>query len=423
VFRSIARGLLAAAIAYGLASCAHKPNPHLIRISVPDQKMLVFENGVEIARYDVSTSKFGVGDRPGSFATPLGRMEVREKIGAGQPSGMKFKSRRPTGEIVKPNTPGRDPIVSRILWLRGLESKNRLAQGRGIYIHGTAEEWSIGRPASYGCIRMRSRDVIHLFDSVGVGTQVEVVNSHFPAVVTQGSGELATAEHFDMRNKPPGTPAPGSRSGPYAMAPMPMAAAAPVPAKGQSSKNHPNVSIPPTPIPAPLTAQADPPAHPPAKKAKVKKHSGTSASAGAPPAVVTAHHPGPGFRPHLRGEKAFQHFRRRGCHFCSSPRRSLGHPQPHQGKHGQKTRRQPAFPQSRPHSHPRHTRGPRAIASVRGPSTSHFPRESSATQSHSQPRLRNWMLDVGCWVLDVRPDLHSRRTSPSTPTVPPPQCL
>ena len=106
----------------------------------------------------------GVGDRPGSFETPLGELEVKDKFGAGQPSGMKFKSRRPTGEIVQPNAPGRDPIVSRILWLRGLEAQNRLAYGRGIYIHGTAEEWSIGTPASYGCIRMRSRDVIQLFD-------------------------------------------------------------------------------------------------------------------------------------------------------------------------------------------------------------------------------------------------------------------
>ena len=176
--------------------------------------MLVFEHGVEIARYDVSTSKFGVGDRPGSYATPLGTMEVSQKIGGGQPSGMKFKSRRPTGEIVRPNSPGRDPIVSRILWLRGLESRNRRAMDRGIYIHGTAEEWSIGRPASYGCIRMRSHDVIQLFDKVGVGTRVEVSNSRFPAVLVQGSGESAPAEHFNMQTKPSATPAPSGASRP-----------------------------------------------------------------------------------------------------------------------------------------------------------------------------------------------------------------
>ena len=97
-----------AAGALALAACTTTPSPHLLKISVPDQKMLVFEHGVEIARYDVSTSKFGLGDRPGSYATPLGEMQVAQKIGAGQPSGMKFKSRRPTGEIVKPNSPGRE---------------------------------------------------------------------------------------------------------------------------------------------------------------------------------------------------------------------------------------------------------------------------------------------------------------------------
>ncbi|HEY3899350.1 MAG TPA: L,D-transpeptidase [Chthoniobacter sp.] len=237
--KTLAPGLLAA-IAIGLGSCAHPPSPHLIRISVPDQKMLVFEKGVEIARYDVSTSKFGVGDRPGSYETPLGELEVKEKIGSGQPSGMKFKSRRPTGEIVRPNTPGRDPIVSRILWLRGLESQNRRALDRGIYIHGTAEEWSIGTPASYGCIRMRSHDVIQLYDRIGVGTRVEIVNSHFPEGLLEGSGEMPPAEHFTMQNKA-GSPAP-----------------APGPAGSSVRLNTPSPSAPhgsgngPTPIPATL---------------------------------------------------------------------------------------------------------------------------------------------------------------------------
>ncbi len=192
VLKLIFRGLLIA-LALGLASCAHKDRDHLVRISVPDQKMLVFEKGVEIARYDVSTSKFGVGDRPGSFATPVGTMEVAQKFGAGQPTGMKFHSRRPTGEIVKPNTPGRDPIVSRILWLRGLEGQNRSAFKRAIYIHGTAEEWTIGTPASYGCIRMRSRDVIRLFDKLEVGARVEVTTNHFPHQLVEGNAAAATA--------------------------------------------------------------------------------------------------------------------------------------------------------------------------------------------------------------------------------------
>lgn len=261
MLRQIACGLLAAAIAWDLASCASKPSPQLVRISVPDQKMVVFNHGVEIARYDVSTSKFGVGDRPGSYATPLGELVVKEKIGAGQPSGMKFKSRRPTGEIVRPNTPGRDPIVSRILWLKGLEAKNRRAFDRGIYIHGTAEEWSIGTPASYGCIRMRSHDVIQLFDKIGVGTRVEVLNSHFPSEMLQGSGETAPAAHFTMQAKPPGTPAPNA-----APAPMPMAAAAPPPpptARTKVTKKRSSTTIPasgPTPIPVSRPASAGVPA-------------------------------------------------------------------------------------------------------------------------------------------------------------------
>lgn len=255
MFRQTACGLLAVATVVGLASCATKPSPHLIRISVPDQKMVVFEHGVEIARYDVSTSKFGVGDRPGSYATPLGEMEVKEKIGAGQPSGMKFKNRRPTGEIVQPNAPGRDPIVTRILWLKGLEAQNHRAFERGIYIHGTAAEWSIGTPASYGCIRMRSHDVLQLFDKVGVGTRVEVLNSHFPAELVQGSGETAPAQHFNIQNKPVATPSSTATNGPVFVptaTPTPMAAAAPpTPTKGKGKK-HPATPTAPTGGPTPI---------------------------------------------------------------------------------------------------------------------------------------------------------------------------
>lgn len=153
----------------------------MVRVSVPNQKLIVFKRGVEVASYDCSTSKYGLGDAPGSYRTPLGRMVVAQKIGDGLPSGMKLKSRRPTGEIVKPNSPGRDPIVSRILWLRGTERQNAQAYRRTIYIHGTAEESTIGTPASYGCIRMRSRDVIKLYDIVGVGATVEVSPHPFPA--------------------------------------------------------------------------------------------------------------------------------------------------------------------------------------------------------------------------------------------------
>lgn len=155
-------------------------------VSVPDQKLAVVRNGERIAEYPVSTSKFGVGDRLRSFRTPLGTLQVAAKIGKGAPAGAVFKSRQRTGEIIRPNTRGRDPIVTRILHLRGLESCNAHAFGRGIYIHGTPEERSIGRRASYGCIRMRSRDVVRVFDSIPVGTRVEIVNESLRAALHDG---------------------------------------------------------------------------------------------------------------------------------------------------------------------------------------------------------------------------------------------
>lgn len=148
-----------------------------ILISVPDQKLAVIENGTPIAEYPVSTSRYGVGDRFGSYATPVGSMEVAQKIGQGLPLGTVLKGRQPTGEILRPNAPGRDPIVTRILWLRGMESANRNAYSRGIYIHGTPVERLIGRPVSYGCVRMRSRDVAELFSRVGVGARVNITRA------------------------------------------------------------------------------------------------------------------------------------------------------------------------------------------------------------------------------------------------------
>ena len=93
---------------------------------------------------------------------------------------MKFKSRRPTGEIVPVNAPGRDPIVSRILWLKGKEPQNQRAFRRYIYIHGTPEERKLGHPASYGCVRMASRDIIWLYDVVGKGARVDITTSRLP---------------------------------------------------------------------------------------------------------------------------------------------------------------------------------------------------------------------------------------------------
>lgn len=163
-------------------------------VSVPDQKLALYRKGELMKVYDVSTSKFCLSSRNGSYGTPLGEHEVAKKIGSGQPQGMKFHSRRPTGEIVQPNAPGRDPIVSRILWLDGKESENRNSYSRCIYIHGTAEEWRIGTPASYGCIRMRSRDVVDLYNSIGVGAKVDIVNQPLTLPGAEPQVELSGAK-------------------------------------------------------------------------------------------------------------------------------------------------------------------------------------------------------------------------------------
>jgi hypothetical protein len=157
-----------------LAGCAQQDTQHRIVISIPEQRMLLLDNGNPVAQFQVSTSRFCLSDRPGSRGTPLGELEIARKIGAGAPLGAVFKDQHPTGEILMPDTPGRDPIVSRILWLRGLQACNQNAYSRYIYIHGTAAESKIGTPASFGCIRMRSADVIQLFDQVGVGTKVDI---------------------------------------------------------------------------------------------------------------------------------------------------------------------------------------------------------------------------------------------------------
>jgi lipoprotein-anchoring transpeptidase ErfK/SrfK len=171
----------------------------VIVVSIRDQKLAVIEDGESVAEFPVSTSKFGLGDRHGSYATPLGEMQIAQKIGTNAPLGAVFKSRRMTGEVLRPNARGRDPIVTRILWLRGLESRNAHAYERAIYIHGTAEERTIGRPASYGCIRMRSKDVVRLYDTVGVGAHVNVVNQSLSRAVTSVTGGRPSAPATERR--------------------------------------------------------------------------------------------------------------------------------------------------------------------------------------------------------------------------------
>src|SRR5881296_2927932 len=186
-----------------ISSCAAPDTQHHIVISTREQKLALVDRGNLVAIYPVSTSKFGLGDWPGSSCTPLGKLEIAKKIGDNVPPGTVFKDRRRTGEIVLPDSPGRDPIVTRILWLRGLEPQNANAFTRDIYIHGTPEERLIGTPASYGCIRMRSSDVIQLYNIVGVGAAVTIVDapliSAVPGLVSAHSMSPANTAPFVMR--------------------------------------------------------------------------------------------------------------------------------------------------------------------------------------------------------------------------------
>ncbi len=190
-------------LALFLASCAAPDTQHHVVISTHDQKLAVLDRGTLLTTYPISTSKFGLGDSLRSSRTPLGQLEVAKKIGDNAPLGAVFKDRIRTGEIVVPNSPGRDPIVTRILWLRGREAQNANAFGRYIYIHGTPEERLIGTPASYGCVRMRSTDVVQLYNIVGIGAAVTIVDtplvSAVPAMVSGHSMGPENTAPFVMR--------------------------------------------------------------------------------------------------------------------------------------------------------------------------------------------------------------------------------
>src|SRR5216117_101226 len=152
-------------------------------ISVRDEKLRIVQSGGKVATYPVSTSMFGLGHSWGRMTTPIGYLAVEKKIGDNVPSGAVFHNRRLTGEILQPNAPGRDPVITRIIWLRGLEAQNAHAFQRGIYIHGTPQEKTIGRPASYGCIRMKSSDVAELYNRVPVGAVVQIIPDQLPKTV------------------------------------------------------------------------------------------------------------------------------------------------------------------------------------------------------------------------------------------------
>ena len=169
--------LISAASAFAIAPL---DTSNQVIISVRDQKLVLMRNGSKVAIYPISTSMFGLGDSWGRMTTPLGYLAVEKKIGDNVPVGAVFHKRRLTGEVLQPNAPGRDPITTRIIWLRGLEAQNAHAFQRCIYIHGTPEEKKIGQPASYGCIRMKSKDVAELYDQLPLGAVVQIIPDRLP---------------------------------------------------------------------------------------------------------------------------------------------------------------------------------------------------------------------------------------------------
>ena len=154
-----------------------------IRISLAEQRLDLLRGNSLWKSYPVSTSKNGAGERSGSYMTPRGRHVIRAKIGAGAPLGAVFRGRRPTGEVYSEALaraqPGKDWILTRILWLSGLEvGKNRLGDvdtmRRYVYIHGTPDSRELGKPGSIGCVEMANAAIAELFDLVPAGTPVEI---------------------------------------------------------------------------------------------------------------------------------------------------------------------------------------------------------------------------------------------------------
>ena len=157
-----------------------------IEISIAEQSLQLFDGDRCLQRYSVSTGRNGAGEQQDSFCTPRGRHIIAEKIGDNCEPNTVFVGRRPTGEIYSPGLrqtgPDRDWILTRILWLEGLEEgKNRGgdvdSKNRYIYIHGSPDDVDMGKPGSHGCIRMRNRDVIELFDEVEIGIPVLIRES------------------------------------------------------------------------------------------------------------------------------------------------------------------------------------------------------------------------------------------------------
>jgi L,D-transpeptidase YbiS len=144
-----------------------------IHISVREQRLTLKSGQKKLGSYSISTSRFGLGTEEGSMKTPTGRFRIAEKIGDGMPAGTVFKNRRPV-KVTKKLMRDADLVMTRILWLDGLDPGNANTYERFIYIHGTNHEESIGEPASHGCIRMKKADMAELFELAQVDSTVVI---------------------------------------------------------------------------------------------------------------------------------------------------------------------------------------------------------------------------------------------------------
>lgn len=169
---------------HGLLMSSGAGDAPFIIVDASDQRLYLFERNQLKFEFPVSTSAVGVGSAEGSNRTPLGLHRIAEKFGDGEPIGMIFKARQPTGKLAaiqtKPIKGDGDDVTTRIMWLQGMqpginEGKGVDSHARYIYIHGTPEEGLIGRPESHGCIRMNNTQVIELFNQVPVGTLVDII--------------------------------------------------------------------------------------------------------------------------------------------------------------------------------------------------------------------------------------------------------
>lgn len=170
-----------------IMSDKQKPAAELL-INIAEQTLILYQKNIEVCRYDISTAKNGIGSQQDSGCTPLGSHIIAQKIGENQPINSVFIGRMPTGEIYSAalgnEYPKRDWILSRILWLSGLEEGHNKGSNtlgdcdtyqRYIYIHGTADSQPMGTPRSHGCVRMRNQDIIKLFTQVAEGTPVVII--------------------------------------------------------------------------------------------------------------------------------------------------------------------------------------------------------------------------------------------------------